>query len=257
MERFGFTFDFALKRVELSLRFCAILRPLPDTVLYRYEDGFTSNPRIAASLAQVMGIRLPVDRLTKIGRKYHATAVRSYAASLDHLPDLMRNPDNPADAWCPTTQIHRGHIGKLTSGRWRDLPLKNSAAMIDEACGEDAVVVRVRLRGIAPRINTLTRSYRVPSAPSASPGACTDRPWRIPGYVAERADHPEIGERVRVGQSARLRASSGRMFCAQIWPKAGIEALVRGQAVDRLSRLLPPASLGRRGARSRCRPGRR
>lgn len=138
MERFGFAFDFALKRVELALKFCAVLRPMPDTVLFRYEDGFTSNPRTAAGLAQILGIKLPAERLAEIGRKYDTASVKRYAEGLDSIPNLMRNQDNPTDAWCPTTHIHRGHIGKLTSGRWHDLP-EAQRRLIDEACGEDAL----------------------------------------------------------------------------------------------------------------------
>jgi hypothetical protein len=137
MERFGFPFDFALKRVELSLKFCEALRRMEDTVLFRYEDRFTTSPRTAAGLAQILGIKLPADRLAEIGRKYGADSVRNYAATLDRVPGLMTSPDNPADAWCPTTQIHRGHIGKQTSGRWRDLA-PEQRHMIDTVCGEDA-----------------------------------------------------------------------------------------------------------------------
>jgi len=138
MERFGFVFDFALKRVELSLKFCAALRQLQETVLYRYEDRFAANPRTVAGLAQILGIKLPAERLAEIARKYEASGVRAYADALDRLPNLMRSQDNPTDAWCPTTQIHRGHIGRQVSGRWHDLP-EAQRRLIDEACGEDAL----------------------------------------------------------------------------------------------------------------------
>jgi hypothetical protein len=138
MERFGFAFDIALKRVELSLKFCAALRQLQETVLYRYEDRFAANPRTAAGLAQILGIRLPADRLAEIAGKYEASAVRAYADALDSVPALMRSPDRSGDAWCPTTQIHRGHIGKQISGRWRTLP-DAQRRLIDDACGEDAL----------------------------------------------------------------------------------------------------------------------
>jgi hypothetical protein len=138
MERFGFAFDFAVRRVALSLKFCATLRPIQDTVLYRYEDRFAGNPRTVAGLARILGIRLPPDRLAEIGRAYDAAAVRDYAVRLETLPNLMKSKDNPTDAWCPTTQIHRGHIGRQTSGRWRELP-EDQRRRIDEFCGEDAL----------------------------------------------------------------------------------------------------------------------
>ena len=50
----------------------------------------------------------------------------------------MKSRDNPTDAWCPTTQIHRGHIGKQISDRWRGLP-PEQRSLIDEFCGEDAL----------------------------------------------------------------------------------------------------------------------
>jgi hypothetical protein len=138
MERFGFAFDFALKRVELSLKFCAALRQLQETVLYRYEDRFAANPRTVAGLAQILGIKVPAERLAEITHRYEASGIRAYADALDRIPNLMRSQDNPTDAWCPTTQIHRGHIGKQVSGRWRDLP-EAQRRLIDEACGADAV----------------------------------------------------------------------------------------------------------------------
>jgi hypothetical protein len=138
IERFGFPFDFAVRRVALSLKFCAALRPIADTVLFRYEDRFASDPRTAPGLARILGIKLPAERLSEITRRYDAAGARAYAAGLDSLPNLMTSQDNPADAWCPTTQIHRGHIGKMTSGRWRDLPA-DQRRTIDDLCGEDAL----------------------------------------------------------------------------------------------------------------------
>ena len=137
MERFGFPFDFSLKRVELSLRFAGLLRPLPDTLLFRYEDRFTSGSATAALLAAEFGIRLDSERLSAISRKYDAAGTRAYADRLDSLPSLFRSPDNANDVWCPTTQIHRGHIGKLVSGRWRNLPPAQQREIAD-FCGEEA-----------------------------------------------------------------------------------------------------------------------
>jgi hypothetical protein len=136
MERFGFTCGIALKRVELSLKFCAALRQLQDTVLYRYEDRFAANPRTVPGLAQILRLRLPAERLAEIAGKYDAASVRAYADALDGAPNLMRSPNG--DTWCPTTQIHRGHIGKQASGRWHDLP-GAERRLIDAACGEDAL----------------------------------------------------------------------------------------------------------------------
>jgi hypothetical protein len=137
MERFGYTFDYALQRVALSLAFCERLRTLQETMLFRYEDGFASSGRTAPGLAQLLGLRLPSEKLAEISSKYSAASVKAYAAGLDSVPGLMAGRDNPADAWCPTTQIHRGHIGKLIAGRWRDLPA-DQRRRIDEACSEDA-----------------------------------------------------------------------------------------------------------------------
>jgi len=137
MERFGYAFDYSVQRVALSLSFCEKLRALQETVVFRYEDGFTSSERTVPGLARVLGLRLPPETLADIGRRYSAASVRDYAANLDSVPGLMSGSDNPADAWCPTTQIHRGHIGKLSSGRWRELP-QDQRRRIDEACGEDA-----------------------------------------------------------------------------------------------------------------------
>jgi hypothetical protein len=136
-ERFGFTFDFALHRVALSLKFCGLLRRLPDTLVLRYEDRFTSSPRTAPLIARLLGVRADQPALTVIAQKYGAAETRTYAAGLATLPNLMRGADNPNDVWCPKTQIHRNHIGKMTSGRWRDLP-PDERRQIDDLCGEEA-----------------------------------------------------------------------------------------------------------------------
>jgi len=137
MERFGFAFDFALDRVGLSLRFCSLLRALPDCLTFRYEDGFTTSPRTAAVLAQAYGVNPGQSALAAISAKYAADNVKAYTQRLRSSVNIMKSPDNPDDAWCPTTQIHLGHIGKQTPGRWRALPPAQRAA-IDAACGEDA-----------------------------------------------------------------------------------------------------------------------
>ncbi len=146
MERFGFSFDFALGRVALSLKFCSLLRQLPDTLQFRYEDKFTANPRTVSLMARIFGVRFPDPMAVKIAGLYGADSVRGYAATLDGVPNLMRSADNPGDAWCPMTQIHRNHIGKQISGRWRDLTPADRA-LIDEACGEDAASFGYDCRG--------------------------------------------------------------------------------------------------------------
>ena len=137
MERFGFSFNFSLKRVDLSLKFSSALRALPETLQLRYEERYTAGTGTAESLAQLFGMRLDPARLTAISRKYDTAATRTYAANLASLPNLNRSTDNPEDVWCPVTQIHRGHIGKLASGRWRALPADQRRAVAD-LCAEEA-----------------------------------------------------------------------------------------------------------------------
>jgi hypothetical protein len=136
-ERFGFAFDFALHRVALSLKFCGLLRRLPDALALRYEDHFTSSPRTAPMIAELLGMRADPAALAEIARKYSAAETRNYAAGLATLPNLMTSADNPVDVWCPKTQIHLNHIGRMTSGRWRDLP-PDQRRQIDDLCGEEA-----------------------------------------------------------------------------------------------------------------------
>lgn len=137
MERFGFRFEFAAQRVGLSLKFAGTLRRMSNALMFRYEDRFTSDARAAEMLARAFRLRLGGDALAEISRRYDADHVRAYAERLDTVSGLMTNPDNPYDAWCPETQIHRSHIGKQTTGRWRDLTLAERRR-IDELCGEEA-----------------------------------------------------------------------------------------------------------------------
>jgi len=137
MERFGFAFDFALDRVALSLKYCNLLRVLPDSLQFRYEDEFTAAPGTATLLAESFGVDPGQATLSAISAKYAADSVKAYAAKLRSSGNVVKHPDNPHDAWCPTTHIHLGHIGKQTTGRWRALPPAQRAA-IAAACGEDA-----------------------------------------------------------------------------------------------------------------------
>jgi hypothetical protein len=57
---------------------------LPDTVLFRYEDRFASSPRTVPGLAQLLGVKVPAERLTEIAQTYSAAGVRAYADRLDH-----------------------------------------------------------------------------------------------------------------------------------------------------------------------------
>jgi hypothetical protein len=136
VERFGFAFDFALQRVALSLKFCGRLRALQDTLVLRYEDRFAANPRTVGMIATLLGFGTHAAAWSEIAERYGAQSVKRYAAGLTG-PGLMVSPDNPADVWCPRTQIHRTHIGPMVSGRWRDLP-PAQRRRIDDLCGEEA-----------------------------------------------------------------------------------------------------------------------
>ena len=138
VERFGLPFDFALQRVAVSLRYCAALARIEKTSLFRYEDGFAANPQTAPGIAERLGITQSPERLAEITRTYDTAGTRAYAEGLEHATGLETNPHNPGSAWCPKTHIHKGHIGKLTSGRWRALPA-DQRRTIEKACGEAAL----------------------------------------------------------------------------------------------------------------------
>ena len=130
MERFRLPFDRALMRVRTSLAFAAALSWIDGARVFRYEDGFMSNLNTAAILAQSLDIPVPQEKLVDVTLKYSAASVRSYAIGLDDRAEVERNIDND-DVWCSTTQIHRNHIGKQVSNRWRNLPADQRAIIAE------------------------------------------------------------------------------------------------------------------------------
>ena len=121
MERFGLPFAEALARVETSLIFALSLRGIAPCMVLRYEDGFASDPGTSIAVAGFLGIAMGMTTASEIFAKYDTAATRRLAEAVATAPDAMSNPAN-GDVWSTTTQIHRSHIGKLVSGRWRGLP---------------------------------------------------------------------------------------------------------------------------------------
>lgn len=136
MERFGHSFAEALARVETSLAFAAALAKLEGTAVFRYEDGFAFDPLTPATIARHLGIEADEGVLARIYARYDVEGTRRLADRVDSLPDNLSNPAN-SDVWSRETQIHRGHIGRLVYGRWRDLPAQ-ALTIIAERCGADA-----------------------------------------------------------------------------------------------------------------------
>ena len=128
MDRFNLPFEQAVARVAGSLEFAVSLSNRPNAHLFRYADDFMTAPATAATLADLLGVAVPIEKLASISAKYSAAQVRAYADNLDALPELERNPEND-DIWCSTTQIHRNHIGKQSSNRWCDLPVAHRAVL--------------------------------------------------------------------------------------------------------------------------------
>ena len=136
MGRFGFSFAEALARVETSLAFARRLSALPQTSVFRYESGFASDPSTPAAVARLLGIDADEAVLSEIYRRYDAEATRRLADEVKNSPTALSNAAQ-GDTWDRVTQIHRGHIGKLASGLWRDLPYPARAIMA-ERCRDDA-----------------------------------------------------------------------------------------------------------------------
>lgn len=136
MERFGHSFAEAVARVETSLAFAAMLARLEGTTIFRYEDGFAFDPLTPAAVARRLGIEAGAGVLARIYSRYDVERTRLLADRVETQPDSLSNLAN-GDVWSLVTQIHRGHIGKLACGRWRDLsPL--ALTIVAERCGDHA-----------------------------------------------------------------------------------------------------------------------
>lgn len=96
----------------------------------RYEDRFFAEPEMVGTIAEYIGASVDADMRARIFERYTTEAVRALAAQVEALPAERVKGDPAVDLYDDLTQIHRGHIGDASVGKWRwQLPAEQQAAL--------------------------------------------------------------------------------------------------------------------------------
>jgi hypothetical protein len=85
----------------------------------RYEDRFFADPAVVGTIAEYIGAAVDADTRARIFDRYSTGAVRALAAQVEALPAERVKGDPAIDLYDEVTQIHRGHIGDGSVGKWR------------------------------------------------------------------------------------------------------------------------------------------
>jgi hypothetical protein len=119
-QRFGYPIESA---VILVLNDCRRLSQLVGQgyLTLRYEDRFFDDPSAVQQIAARLGLAVSAPIIADIASRYASGAIKSFADTLENLPH-ERVQITGDDHYDRVTHIHRGHIGDMRSGKWRDRP---------------------------------------------------------------------------------------------------------------------------------------
>jgi hypothetical protein len=90
-----------------------------DHPILRYEDGFFRTTETIRIMAQYIGATLDDDAIDRIHDRFSTESVRAFAEQVPALPAERVKGDPTIDLYDEVTQIHRGHIGDGSVGKWR------------------------------------------------------------------------------------------------------------------------------------------
>jgi hypothetical protein len=85
----------------------------------RYEDRFFADSGAVGGIAEYIGAAVDAGTRERIFARYTTDAVRALAAQVEALPAQRVKGDPAIDLYDDVTQIHRGHIGDGSVGKWR------------------------------------------------------------------------------------------------------------------------------------------
>lgn len=85
----------------------------------RYEDGFFRDVEVARTIAAYIGAPVGDEAIRAIFNRYSTEAVRRFAQGVEALPAERVKGDPFVDLYDEVTQIHRGHIGDGSVGKWQ------------------------------------------------------------------------------------------------------------------------------------------
>jgi hypothetical protein len=118
-KRFNATLDITIRWLVQD---CDRLHRLADQghPILRYEDRFFENAATVDALAKRLGLAVAPSVAADIFRRYQTAEVRAFAQAVPNLPP-KRVAIVGASAMDRVTQIHAGHIGDTSSGKWKTL----------------------------------------------------------------------------------------------------------------------------------------
>lgn len=116
MQRFGHSFEGALKDVTLESERIVLLARTHKPMTLRYEDGFTEREATVGRVARHLGVKLSKAAERRIFRALTPEAVRKKIARLQDKGTFGTDPDefDPATHWHPR-HVGDGRIGKYKS----------------------------------------------------------------------------------------------------------------------------------------------
>lgn len=115
MERFGFSFEYALAAVVKSCHSLMRFQRL-GVPLFRYEDHFFRSPDALSALHDYLNPGQAVD-LDKLGQLYSQAAIEHHIDHFDRLP-AGRVQKRGADEYDGVAHWHRNHFGDGLVGKW-------------------------------------------------------------------------------------------------------------------------------------------
>lgn len=118
VNRFNTSVQLAAKGVGMSCNRVLQCAQAEYPIL-RYEDGFFQNPETIRRVAEHIGVGPDGAVIDGIRDRFSTESVRAFAEQVTSLPAERMKGDPTIDLYDEVTQIHRGHIGDGSVGKWR------------------------------------------------------------------------------------------------------------------------------------------
>lgn len=131
MMQFKLDFVSALAWVEASSHALIPLLRQPNTLLLRYEDGFTSKLESVEAIARCLGVPLTTAERDTLFAAFTPGAVSATIAELQARGAFA--DVSPADTWDQDTHWHPSHVGDGRIGKWPEVLTEAEAARVSYA----------------------------------------------------------------------------------------------------------------------------
>lgn len=110
MQRFGFDFEIAFRKVLESLRAIDAMCKGESVVLLRYEDHFTASPATIMRLAEELGVKASTAFCNDLFDSLRPAMVRERIQELRNEGRILEGSDD-SERFDPDSHWHLGHVG--------------------------------------------------------------------------------------------------------------------------------------------------